>query len=272
VGNEREACYHAEVAAPAAPAGPEQVRVLGLARGQRLAVSGDDLQGLQVVASQAVSPGRHAHAAAKGQAGQADGRAGPAWYRPALGREAVVEVDEPDAGPERRRRPGHRHRLQVRHVDDQPAGRRPAGVAVPAAARRELELELAHERQAGGHVVRALDVGDARRAQVVEPGIEQQPGGVVAGVAGADQGPGQVLGQRAPVGRGRPGGGVRDLRHRACYNGGGHGRPADGEEAAAAEVSPRFVRHIGKDASKIATVAPIFVKSRLVFREVCVER
>ena len=173
--------------------------------GQHRAVRRDNLQRLKVVAGQAVSPGGHPDAAAEREAGDADGRAGAAWHRAALGREAVVEVDKPGARADRGGRAGHGDRLQVGDVDDQAARARPAGVAVPARAGRERDAELTDERQAGRYVGRALHVGDARGLLAVEAGVEQQLCRGVAGVAGTDQRAGQVLGEGGPVGRGRTG-------------------------------------------------------------------
>ena len=207
-GPERERGDHAEVPAAAALTGPEQVAVL-LRAGvdvQHRSVGGDDLHLLQAVAGQTVGPRGHADAAAERQPGDADGRAGPARHRPVLGRQRVVEVDQPGAGADHRGRAGHGHGPEVLHVDDQPAGvAGVAAVAVPAGPGGERDLELAHERDARRHVVRALHVGDAGRALPVEPRVEQQAVGVVGGLARPDQGPGQIAGERGPVGWRRPG-------------------------------------------------------------------
>ena len=70
---EREARVDAEVAAPAAAAGPEQVRVLGRRRGDDLAGSEHDVGRDQRVAREAVRAGDRRDAAAEGQAADADG-------------------------------------------------------------------------------------------------------------------------------------------------------------------------------------------------------
>ena len=84
VGPEAELGDDAEVAVARAAQGPEEVLVLGRARGQLLAVRRDQRRLGEAVAGQAVRPGHDAVAAAEGQAGDADGRAGTGRDRHAL--------------------------------------------------------------------------------------------------------------------------------------------------------------------------------------------
>ena len=267
---ERERGHHAEVPAAAPLAGPEQVSVMVRVGGggEHRAVRRDDLQRLEVVAGQAVGPGGYPDAAAERQAGDADRRAG-AGHRTALGREAVVEVDQPGARADGGARAGHGDRLQVTDVDDQPARARPAGVAVPAGARGERHAELADERQARRHVVRVPHVGDARRALAVEPRVEEQARGPVAGVTRTDQRACQVPAEGGPVGRdlaGRAGedagrGKVpagRGAGHSGC---GDHGGPAggDAEERAALQRTLCWVAHVPKDAAASRVVAYVVI-------------
>ena len=203
VGAERERGDHAEVAAAAPAAGPEQVRVGAGAGRPDLAVSGDDLQRLNVVAGQPVGPGDHADAAAERQPGDADRRARTAGHRAAVGREPAVEVDEPGPGADGRGAAADAHAGHPGHVHDQAAGRRPARVAVAAAPGGHRDAVTAGEGQAGGYVVRITAVGDPGRVQRVKARVEQLLGGGVAGLARPDQRPGQVPGQRGPVGGGR---------------------------------------------------------------------
>ncbi len=209
MGGEGERGGDAEVAPAAAAAGPEQVRVAVRVAGPDLAVGGDDLRLHQVVAGQPVGAGDHADAAAQGQPGDADGRAGAAGDGPVVGGQPVVEIDQPGArghgggpgsGVDLDR--GHRG-----HVHDQAGGGRPARVAVAAAAGRDRHAVVAGEGQAGGDVVGRVAVGDAGRAEAVEAGVEQPQVIEVAGRSRPDQRAGQVRGQRGPVrGRGRRGG------------------------------------------------------------------
>ena len=238
--------------------------------GEHRAVRRDNLQGLKVVTGQAVRPGGYADATAERQAGDADGRAGAARHRAALGRQAVVEVDEPGARADRRGRAGHGDRLQVGDVDDQPARPRPAGVAVTTGAGRERDAELADERQARRHVMRVLHVRDPRRALTVEPGVEQQAGVPVAGVAGTDQRAGQVLGEGGPVGGSRAcracedaGWGERTVDRSAGDRGAGDygygdrsgSACGDTEECAALQRTLCRLDHISNDASGVHLVA-----------------
>ncbi len=211
--------------------------------GQQRPVRRDDLQALQIVAGQAVGPGSHPDAAAQGQPGDAHRGADTARDRAALGREALIEVDEPGARADRRGRPAHGDRGEVADVDDQPARPRPAGVAVAAGTGGERDAELAGERQARRHVGRIIHVGDRGRLQHVEPGIEQQLGGRVTGVTGPDQRACQVLGERGPVRRGRAGRGARDARH-----GDGGDASGDAEEGTAPQRTPCRVGHTSIDA------------------------
>ena len=202
---ERERGHHAEVPAAAALAGPEQVSVLVRVGGggEHRAVRRDDLQRLKVVAGQPVGPGGHPDAAAERQAGDADGRAGAARHRAALGREAVVEVDEPGARADRRGRAGYGDRLEVADVDDQPAAcptsrRSCARRSGPRTGRRTCG------RTPGTSTRRARS--SRRRSR---PGAGRRTGGRTAAVRcrswSRRDGPAcpQVLGEGGPVGRGR---------------------------------------------------------------------
>ena len=203
IGAEGERGNHAEVAATPAAAGPEQVRVLAGTTRPDLAVGRDDLQRLHVVAGQAVGAGHHPDAAAQGEAGDADRRAGPARHPAAVRRQPVVEVDQPGPRADGGGAPADVHPGHPGHVDDQAAGRGPARVAVPATPGRDRDAELAHEGQAGRYVVRVAAIRDAGRMQRVESRVEQPLGHGVGGLTRTDQGAGQVVAEGGPVGRGR---------------------------------------------------------------------
>src|SRR6185437_7124880 len=110
-------------------------------------------------------------AAAQGEAGDADRRAGPARHPAAVRGQAVVEVDQPGPRADGGRAAAHVHPGHPGHVDDQAAGRGPARVAVPTAPGGDREPELADEGEAGRHVVRVAAVGDPGRVQRVEPRV-----------------------------------------------------------------------------------------------------
>ena len=140
-------------------------------------------------------------------------------------RQPVVEVDQRRPGADGSGAPADVDAGHPGHVDDQAAGRGPARVAVPAAARGHRDAELAHEGQARRHVVRVAAVGDAGRMQRVEPRVEQAAGHGVGGVARADQRPGQVAAQRGPVGRARRSRGRRSRGGADALAGAARGRP-----------------------------------------------
>src|SRR5207302_4136098 len=75
VDPERERGHDAEVAAAAAPARPEEVRVVSFVAGEDLAGGRDDADRPEAVAREAELPAEHALAAAERQAGAPDGRA-----------------------------------------------------------------------------------------------------------------------------------------------------------------------------------------------------
>ena len=196
---------HAEVAAAAAPGRPEQVRVpLGVAV-THLAVRGDDLHGLQVVAGQAERAAKYADAAAQGEPGDADRRAGAARDGQAAVGELGIEIDQADAGAHDDGAAVRPERGQLRHVHDQAAGGRPARVTVPAGPGRDGHREPAREGEARTDVIRTAAVRDAGRPQVIEARVEQQPRTAVSLLARADQRGGrQVAAECRPVRRGRP--------------------------------------------------------------------
>ena len=160
-----------EVAAPA-PQRPEQIVVLLLAGDDDLAVGGDHLGRLQVVARQPVLAGQVPDAAAQREAGD------PRRADDAARRRQTIHVGRlvehlPRATPAGARRPGvlvDGHRLQRAEIDDDAAvvGAE-TGRAVGATANAQVKTFSAGEGDDRSHVARARAAHDRRRSLVDHP-------------------------------------------------------------------------------------------------------
>ena len=201
VSAERERGGDAEVTAAAASAGPVQAPVAVVATGRGGAVGEHDVERPEIVARQSVDAGQHADAAAESQAGDADGRAGPAGHGPAARCQPAVEVDQVDAGADGDCVGPEAHRVHFGDVDDQAAGDAgPAAVAMAARPGADRELNLVTKLMQAATSALRLAVGDAGRLQRVELRAEQLLGEVVAGLAGPQElMGGQLPPQRVPV-------------------------------------------------------------------------
>ena len=188
VRTERKARHHAEVAASALER-PEQIRMLARRHLEDLAGCGDDLEGLEVVARQAVLARQPPDAAAERESGDAGlghdaGRDGEpvrsgggvdvAQQAAALDmHESVlhVDLDAAHAG-EVERDPARAQRLPRDSVT--PSAHREQGAVLPCGV---------DDRD---HVVGIGAARDQHRA-LVDHGVPDRPRRVVAGAAGADQ-------------------------------------------------------------------------------------
>src|SRR6185437_6286758 len=198
---QRERRRHAEVAATAAFAGPEQVGVLRSVAGPHRAVGGDDLQRFDRVAGEAELAGQHSDAAAEREPGQADRWARAAGNGQAVGGEVLVQVDQVEAGADRDRAVPDPEVADLADIDDKPAVEaRPARVAVPTRSDAEAKLKLHDEGQAGAHVGGVAAVRDARGVQEVKARIEKLVRERIGTVAGTAERAGRQLpAQRRPV-------------------------------------------------------------------------
>jgi hypothetical protein len=163
---------HPEVAAPAAQP-PEQLGVLVPGRPHHLAVRGHQLEGLDVVAGEAVLAGHPPHPAAEREAADAGvgdvagggGQPVPlglgverAEQRPALHRRAPAGRVDADRG----------HRGEVDH--QAVVGDPEADHAVPAAPHADLQVQVAGGAHGRDHVADAGAAHDHPRA-VVDHGV-----------------------------------------------------------------------------------------------------
>ena len=186
--------HNAEIAAAAAQA-PEQVRVLGVARGQQLAIGGDHIGGEQVVAGKAVEAIEPAQAATQREAGDARGRKqSPRGGQPE-GLRFAVKVAPGEPGLSAHRPPGgvNADALHGREIQHQPAiADGIPGHVVPAATDRHQQVMRASELHAGDDIGGASAAGDQCRPPV-NHGIIDRARGVVAVVAGAGSVPRRLV-------------------------------------------------------------------------------
>ena len=178
----------AEVAATAAQA-PEQIGVPGLVDAQPVAVGGDQLVGLHVVARQAELTREPAHAAAERQpTGAGVGHVARGRGQPVLHRGAIERAEQRPALHPRATALGidadAAHRCQV----DRQAAVRDAEPehAVPSTAHADLEVALAAVADRLDHVVRARAAEDPLRP-VVDHRVPHRPCLVVSRGAGLQE-------------------------------------------------------------------------------------
>ena len=170
--------------AAAAPAQrPEQVVVP--AHLLELPVGGDHVERAHAVEREPERAAGESHAAAGGDAADPDGRARARGDGGAACCELRVGVDVAGAGPDGRDAVVEPHGAQLTHVDHDggPAGRG-AVVGVPARADGQRDVEAIGPADDGLHVGAIADLHDRGRAHSVVAAIEDQPTGVIAGVAG----------------------------------------------------------------------------------------
>src|SRR5690606_16379107 len=196
---------HAEVAA-AALERPEQVWVLVLGRAQPLAAGGHDVRGEEVVDGEAVLAHQPADAAAGREAGDAGVAHDAAGRRQAVRLRLVVDVAPERAALHPRRARGgiDVHAAHRREVDDDAAvADGGARHVVASAAYGDLQVVVAGEAHGRDDVGSSDAAGDQARTPV-DGAVPDRAGGIVVGVAGADQPapePGDLHGGRrlAPV-------------------------------------------------------------------------
>ena len=177
----------AEVPAAAADR-PEEVRIMVGIDDPDLAVGGDQLGGQQVVDGQAVLPSEIADAAAEGDPAEPHRpRIAEAGREPVgAGRLRIRAGGQPGAGPRRPPFDVDLERLEVAHVEDDPAvAHAQPAVGVAAAPHGQLEPGLAGDPDDMGHVGCVGDPDDDRRSAVDVAG-EDAPHLVVLGVVGGD--------------------------------------------------------------------------------------
>ena len=181
---ELERRHHAEVGAGAADA-PEELGLLLLARPDRAAVGGHELDGTQVVDRQPEVPLQPAHAAAERQAGDTRVADHPDRADEAVRLGGDIELAEERAAV----RPGDAllrvdgHPAHRREVDDETAfRRRVAGRAVAAGSDGDLEIVLTPEPDRRRNV-RDAHRADEQRGPPVEHRVPDAPRLVVGVVA-----------------------------------------------------------------------------------------
>ena len=184
----------------------------------QLAVGGDDLRGAQVVAGQAVLAGQHADAAAEGQPGDADGRAGAGGQRAPGRRQRGVDVHQLRAGAD--------HGLRARDVHLRSS--RPRSMTSPLSgwsSRRSCDRRCARRAEAHGgdldaglHVLGACRPRDGGRVAAVEQRVVRELGGGVAVVARQQQFAGELVAQRVPVRRHGRHSNIKKLISKKKYN------------------------------------------------------
>ena len=187
---------HPEVASGALER-PEQVRVLGRARGEHLAVGRDDVGGAQRVAAEPVLAAHPAEAPAQGEPGDAGlGHHAHRDRQPErLGLAVQVADGHAALRPDRSRAGVDPHGAHRRQVDDQAAVA--DGVArhvVPAAAHGDRQTVLAPEGHGGPNVGDPDALHDEPRA-LVHHAVPHRAGLVVAGILGPDHAPSKPSGQ-----------------------------------------------------------------------------
>jgi hypothetical protein len=178
----------AEIAATAAQT-PEELRVLAFARMHEMAVGGDDVGGLQVVAGEAETAAEAAETAAERETGGPRVRDGTGCGREPERRALTIELAEQRAGLEiRRLRPGiDAHAAHWRKVDhDSTVARRFSGRAVSTGPHRREQLVFASEVHRAHHVTRTDACGDQRGA-LVDASVPHAPRLLVSRAVGQQQ-------------------------------------------------------------------------------------
>ena len=163
---------HDAEAAAASAKRPEELLVLGLARGEHVSVRGDDLERDEVVRGQPVLAAEPADPAREREPGDARLRDDAERSREAVLLRCGVELAERDAaaGSGRARGGIDLDRLQLAEIEHEPAvGERVAGDAVAASAHRDGEPLLARETDRDRDVLGARDADDAGRAPIDHP-------------------------------------------------------------------------------------------------------
>ncbi len=197
-------CNYAEVAATAMQP-PEQVRVLGLARGDHPAIGGHDARRDQVVAGQPVHPLEPAAAAAKNESGHPSGRHTAAGGCQPVFLGCSVQLTPGDA---RSNPSGTRdrvdldlpHRAEVEEQAVVDGGVPSDGMA--ASPGRERQPCGLHKQDRRYNVAVARGPGD-RRGPAVEHGVEDDAGlAVLIAVGGRQDLAREGRAQRAEVGGG----------------------------------------------------------------------
>ena len=181
---ELEGSHHSQ-ATTAAAGGPEQVRVLLAAGSADRAVGGDDLDGSQVVAAQAVGPHQHAHAAAEGETRDPGlGHLTPGRDEPEeLGRAVDVAPGRAGLGADGAGGGVDVDGLHLREVDDQAVVTHgAAGHLVASAADADHRVVLAGDLDDLDDVSGVGAARDHRRVAIDQP-VPHPPCRVVVGVA-----------------------------------------------------------------------------------------